>query len=97
MDYLEIPCTLVIGKGKNSENKTENHAWNYVQLDGNWYAIDCTWDDPVSTSGWVSESSKVKYFLKGSNTMSNDHSPNPQFTEGGKVFKYPQLSAYDYN
>ena len=97
MDYLEIPCTIIIGKGLNSENKTENHAWNYVQLDGNWYAIDCTWDDPVSSTGWVSESSKTKYFLKGSNTMSHDHNPNPQFTDGGKVFNYPQLSKYDYN
>lgn len=48
MDSLGIPCTLVIGKGTNSEGRTENHAWNYVQLDNYWYAIDSTWDDPVS-------------------------------------------------
>ncbi len=22
-----------------------NHAWNMVKLDGNWYHVDCTWDD----------------------------------------------------
>jgi Leucine-rich repeat (LRR) protein/transglutaminase-like putative cysteine protease len=25
----------------------EDHAWNMVRLDGNWYHIDATWDDPV--------------------------------------------------
>lgn len=50
MDELEIRCVLVIGKGINSDGDTENHAWNYVYLDGKWYAIDCTWDDPISQS-----------------------------------------------
>lgn len=98
MDNLGINCTLVIGKGTNSEGRTENHAWNYVQLNGNWYAIDCTWDDPVTSGGgWVSQASKYKYFLKGANTIGADHIANGQFTEGGKVFEYPTLSNSDYN
>lgn len=97
MDEMGIPCTLVIGKGTNSEGTTENHAWNYVQLNGSWYAIDTTWDDPViSGEGTLSQSSKYKYFLKGSNEMSKDHTPSGQFTEGGKVFSYPGLSSRDY-
>ncbi len=96
MDSLGIPCTLVIGKGTNSEGKTENHAWNYVQVDNYWYAVDCTWDDPISTSGWVSEASKHRYFLKGSSDMLKDHIPNGQFTEGGKIFSYPALSTSNY-
>ncbi len=24
-----------------------NHAWNLVKIDGNWYHVDCCWDDPV--------------------------------------------------
>lgn len=96
MDYLGIPCTLVIGKGTNSEGRTENHAWNYVQVGDDWYAIDTTWDDPISATGWVSQSSKYRYFLKGSNDMSKDHTPSGQFTEGGKVFSYPMLSTNNY-
>ena len=31
-------------------SKAINHAWNMVKLDGNWYQVDCTWDDPVDGS-----------------------------------------------
>ena len=24
-----------------------NHAWNLVEIDGDWYHVDATWDDPV--------------------------------------------------
>lgn len=30
---------------------SKGHAWNQVRLFGNWYAVDCTWDDPVSENG----------------------------------------------
>lgn len=96
MDSFGIPCTLVIGKGTNSEGNTENHAWNYVQIDDKWYAIDSTWDDPISTTGWISNASKHRYFLKGSSDMLKDHRPSTQFTEGGKVFSYPPLSTENY-
>ena len=42
MKQIGIPCTLVMGKTDNV-----SHAWNAVKLDGNWYYIDVTWDDPV--------------------------------------------------
>jgi len=96
MDALDIPCTLVIGEATNAEGQTENHAWNYVQIDNNWYAVDCTWDDPISTTGWVSQTSKHRYFLKGSEDILKNHTPNGQFTEGGKVFNYPELSTSNY-
>ena len=31
-------------------SKDIGHAWNMVELDGNWYQVDCTWDDPVDSS-----------------------------------------------
>ena len=97
MDEMQIPCVLVIGKGTNSQGQRENHAWNYVQVEGNWYAIDVTWDDPVVVGGGTaSRESKYKYFLKGSNDFLSDHMPSGQFTEGGKVFSYPELSNYNY-
>ncbi len=92
MDEMNIPCVLVIGQGTNSQGKTENHAWNYVQLNEIWYAIDCTWDDPVMIGGGTpSKELKNKYFLKDASSFNQNHVPNGQFTPGGKVFEYPLL------
>lgn len=43
MDMLEVPCIIIYSE--NAEG--EEHAWNQVQIDGKWYYVDCTWDDPV--------------------------------------------------
>lgn len=96
LDGVGIPSILVVGTGTNLEGKTENHAWNYVQLDENWYAIDTTWDDPVSSSELAKERARYKYFLKGSDEFNKDHTPSGQFTQGGKIFSYPYLSNSNY-
>lgn len=97
MDALDIPCTIVIGKATNSQGDTENHAWNYVKLNEVWYAVDCTWDDPVIIGpSFLSNSSKYKYFLKGESELNKTHIPNGQFTENGKVFTFPTLSTSNY-
>lgn len=44
-----IRCTVVIGRA-TSQGKTENHAWNLIQLNGNWYWSDPMWADPVVSS-----------------------------------------------
>ncbi len=28
-------------------SETDNHGWNVVQIDGNWYHVDATYDDPI--------------------------------------------------
>lgn len=40
MDLLDIPCITVV---------SDTHAWNQVQLDGEWYGVDVTWDDPMGS------------------------------------------------
>ena len=98
MDELQIPCVLVSGKATDEEGHSERHAWNYVYLKNNWFAIDTTWDDPIIIGkGKVDENIKYKYFLRGSKTMDKDHTINGQVTKNGFVFKYPTLSEEDIN
>ena len=40
-----IQCLSASGTGKG-----ESHAWNVVRVDGKYYHIDVTWDDPVGAS-----------------------------------------------
>lgn len=39
-----LDCHYVRGGVTTSD---QDHAWNRVKVDGEWYYIDCTWDDPV--------------------------------------------------
>ncbi len=39
---------LLNAAGITNDTETgDDHIWNMVMLNGNWYHIDCTWDDPV--------------------------------------------------
>lgn len=47
MDMLDIECMTVFGTpGGNGVE----HSWNMVKLDGEWYCVDCAWDDPIGGS-----------------------------------------------
>lgn len=97
MNEVGIENAIVIGTATNSKNQTENHAWNYVKLNEQWYAVDVTWDDPIITGGgMLTDKAKYEYFLKGSETMNQNHMPSGKFTENGQVFEYPELSVEDY-
>lgn len=96
LDQFGIPCVIVCGTGRNSSGQIESHAWNYVQIDNNWYAIDVTWDDPVIIGdGYVSDSVYEKYFLKGSRTFFTDHIEDGRIVENSN-FIYPSLSEENY-
>lgn len=76
-----IPCRIVTGKSGGSP-----HAWNIVKLDGKWYFIDCTWDDPVGTD--IPESARYDYFLKGKMNF-QDHILDEEFTTDEFQWEYP--------
>lgn len=96
LDCANIPCVVVSGKGNNG-SATEYHAWNYVKIDNQWYAVDVTWDDPIMTGAAVStDKYKYRYFLKGYSQFRESHIASGKFTQNGKTFTYPQLSNNDY-
>ena len=91
-------CEIMQGEATNSSGVTESHAWNCININGTWYGVDSTWDDPIVTGGrgTVSDNIKYKYFLKGTDTFDKDHFLSYQFSEGGKSFSYPSMSQTDY-
>ncbi len=61
MDILGVECISVEGEADGAGEGWEEHAWNMIRLDGDWYVVDCTWDDPLSY-GVVSDALHHRYF-----------------------------------
>ena len=62
MSMLGIDCIYVM---------SDSHAWNAVRIDGLWYYVDVTWDDPVGVSDRSYTSHQ--YFLVKKNEFSHSH------------------------
>lgn len=97
LDAMDIPCIIACGIGKNSAGVTESHAWNYIKVDGVWYALDVTWNDPVFVGGVgrVTDDIRYRYFLNGSNKFFEDHFEDGNIV-GDSNFQYPKLSVLNY-
>ena len=50
------------------------HAWNAIKLDGKWYYVDPTWDDPSGSTSKVSGKEGHGYFCLNEELMRIDHS-----------------------
>ncbi len=64
-----IPNILISGTATNSLG-TASHAWNEVDLNGKWYQLDTTWDDPVPNQPG---SVQYGYFNLTTAQMEKDH------------------------
>ncbi len=51
----------------NYKISSETHVWNALYLDNEWWHLDLTWDDPISTSG--KDILDHSYFLIDSKTL----------------------------
>ena len=98
LDELEIDNVLIVGTAQNSAGNTEEHMWNYVKLNDRWYAVDCTWDDPILVNGvgTINYETKHKYFMIGSNKLFETHKEKNNISSNGKKFTLPILSSADY-
>ena len=86
-----INCTGVVGTTGGV-----SHKWNAVELDGQWYAVDVTFDDPLSADGSDYRPGVANfhnYFNITSSKMAEDHST------GGSSYPGPNCTGtkYHYN
>ncbi|MCR4713834.1 MAG: hypothetical protein K5751_05570 [Treponemataceae bacterium] len=72
-------------EGKTISSSQMNHAWNNTLLDGKWYLVDVTWDDPVSEYG-ETERELYTYFLTDLTGKDNDHPADAIDKDSNKVF-----------
>lgn len=90
-----INCAIISGTGV-SDSGSEKHAWNAVELDGKWYAVDCTWDD--QTAPETAKKIFKDFFLVGSETVPvNFYKKNFGYTHVNNAdFAYPELNPTAY-
>lgn len=69
-----------------ASSKEMNHGWNLVKLNGSWYHLDATWDDPVPDTAVRLYHT---YFLLSDETMQTGRGqyphPHTGWTSGGIV------------
>ena len=72
LDKVGIESTVLSGVSTAANGSGGAHMWNAVKLDGEYYYLDCTWDDPVSDDG---KPVKIySYFNINDETISATHS-----------------------
>lgn len=79
---IGVNCVCVAGDAGGA------HLWNMVEVDGVWYHVDVTWDDPGSDDA----KPKYSYFCISDSKMFEDH------TVKTNAFPIPKATAsgYDY-
>ncbi len=50
-DMVGIESAVISGNSSTPETEEGPHMWNAVKINGDFYHLDCTWDDPVNENG----------------------------------------------
>ncbi len=80
LSCVGIESKFIVGTATSSNRdveETENHAWNLVLIDNEWYHLDVTWDDPVGERPILSH----EFFNLSDEVMKKDHTWNQKKTE----------------
>jgi len=82
-------CTM---SGDMIPASSAGHEWNMVRIDGTWYHVDCTWDDPGTYSmdaPCISGQEKTDYFLLTDSEMGKDHQWASTYSaDKGRMFRW---------
>ena len=69
LQEVGIPTRLISGEAGQGAD-TIGHVWNLVQLDGKWYHLDTTWDDPIPDR---KNEVSYDYYMLTDNMIRTDH------------------------
>lgn len=98
LDRLSIPCYVVVGESTPPGAQTQSHMWNIVRIDGEWYHLDLTWDDPVLEKG--GDMISYAYFNVTDRQIGATHtqytSVNACTATAQNYFVHERLSFVDY-
>lgn len=86
LQELGIPCIFVSGYAEGEGS----HAWNMVQLGGNYYWLDTTWGDPIVTDGNIKDNLTYDYFLVTDSELRITHVADTEYA-------LPACTATAYN
>ncbi len=67
---VHIANTIIHGYTTGS---AMSHCWNLVRIDGQWYHVDTTFDDPAGEKANRSGNERSKYFMLTDEQMRQDH------------------------
>lgn len=87
LDRLGVPCVIVTGMAKGGP-----HAWNLVQIEGEWYYADVTWGNSKYHDDEEKDIKYIEYDYLNITTeeMMKDHSPQVKF-------ELPECTAIENN
>ena len=71
LDYLDVPCIYVTGDADDGRGGSGPHAWNMVQLDGEYYHVDVTFMDGSNPD--ERGALRQVYLFYDDSDMSKDH------------------------
>ena len=91
-DIYGIPCMVVNGYSEYVAD-SQRHAWNYVEIDENRYAVDVTWNDSDDRSD---DQSTDLYTLVGSETVISGKKFGESHLPVNRYLPHPALSADAY-
>ncbi len=72
LDICSVEAFVVGGQSKNADGEYEGHMWDVVKIDGSYYNLDLTWDDPISQE--KNDEPRYTYFNLTDEDISKTHS-----------------------
>lgn len=101
LDLAGIESCLLSGSARNYQGGFESHMWNIVNINGDNYHLDVTWDDPVTLGKEEKSDPIYTYFNITDDEIQKTHKDfawaSPCTADAENYFVKKELLFSDYN